>query len=101
MTDSRLADPVRPIFLAFDGEVEPGEPFAHMVESGALTGALLDACRRERVQLETVGVSGFDRTSETVTTQLSDGRPLAATLLVAADGARSRLREAAGIGWVA
>ena len=101
VTDSRLADPVRPIFLAFDGEVAPGEPFAHMVESGALTGALLDACRRERVQLETVGVSGFDRTSESVTTQLSDGRPLAATLLVAADGARSRLREAAGIGWVA
>jgi 2-octaprenyl-6-methoxyphenol hydroxylase len=31
---------------------------------------------------------------------LSDGRSIAASLLVAADGARSRLREAAGIGWV-
>ena len=32
------ADPVRPVFLTFDGEVEPGEPFAHMVESGAAHG---------------------------------------------------------------
>jgi 2-octaprenyl-6-methoxyphenol hydroxylase len=101
VTDSRLADPVRPIFLAFDGEVEPSEPFAHMVESGALTGELLDSCRREGVHLETIGVTGFERGSETVAIQLADGRSLPATLLVAADGARSRLREAAGIGWVA
>src|SRR5690606_28657818 len=25
ITDSRAADPVRPVFLTFDGEVEPGE----------------------------------------------------------------------------
>ena len=33
ITDSRLHDPVRPAFLTFAGEVEPGEPFAHMVEA--------------------------------------------------------------------
>ncbi len=31
VTDSRTADPVRPVFLTFDGEVADGEPFAHMV----------------------------------------------------------------------
>ena len=31
VTDSRLADVVRPVFLSFDGDVEPGEPFAHMI----------------------------------------------------------------------
>ncbi|TMJ28535.1 MAG: 2-octaprenyl-6-methoxyphenyl hydroxylase, partial [Alphaproteobacteria bacterium] len=32
VTDSRLADKMRPVFLSFGGEVEPGEPFAHMIE---------------------------------------------------------------------
>ena len=34
VTDSRLEDAVRPTFLTFDGEVAPGEPFAHMIENG-------------------------------------------------------------------
>ena len=33
VTDSRLDDAVRPVFLTFAGDVEPGEPFAHMVEN--------------------------------------------------------------------
>ena len=33
VTDSRVDDVVRPVFLTFGGEVEPGEPFAHMVEN--------------------------------------------------------------------
>jgi 2-octaprenyl-6-methoxyphenol hydroxylase len=33
VTDSRVEDTVRPVFLTFAGEVEPGEPFAHMVEN--------------------------------------------------------------------
>src|SRR6187551_1137498 len=33
VTDSQLNDATRPVFLTFGGEVEPGEPFAHMVEN--------------------------------------------------------------------
>src|SRR5215468_4850270 len=40
VTDSRLGDAVRPVFLTFDGDVEPGEPFAHMVENSSLIAAL-------------------------------------------------------------
>jgi len=29
ITDSRLGDVVRPVFLTFHGDVEAGEPFAH------------------------------------------------------------------------
>src|SRR5712671_5533837 len=36
ITDSRLNDATRPVFLRFDGDVEPGEPFAHMVENPPL-----------------------------------------------------------------
>jgi 2-octaprenyl-6-methoxyphenol hydroxylase len=40
VTDSRLGDAVRPVFLTFAGEIEPGEPFAHMIENRFLIAAL-------------------------------------------------------------
>src|SRR5512143_4207534 len=33
VTDSKLEDATRPVFLTFSGHVEPGEPFSHMVEN--------------------------------------------------------------------
>lgn len=100
ITDSRIGDPVRPTFLTFDSEVAPGEPFAHMVESGALAAALVSACRTAGVELRSVGVTGFALGDGTISAALAEGAALPAALLVAADGARSRLREEAGIGWV-
>jgi 2-octaprenyl-6-methoxyphenol hydroxylase len=41
ITDSRTADPVRPVFLTFDGNVAKGEPFAYMVPNPAMVGPLL------------------------------------------------------------
>lgn len=98
ITDSRTSDPVRPVFLTFSGEVQPGEPFAHMVENRVLNTALhakadeLGITVREGVSVET-----FETKPESVTVTLSDGRTLETRLLVAADGARSRLRDLAGI----
>jgi len=40
VTDSRIDDAVRPALLTFGGEIEPGEPFAHMIENGRLIAAL-------------------------------------------------------------
>src|SRR6202043_463949 len=40
VTDSKLDDATRPVFLTFSGNVEPGEPFAHMVENRYLIDAL-------------------------------------------------------------
>src|SRR5829696_1526214 len=100
ITDSRVAEPVRPVFLTFDGEVEPGEPFAHMVESGALAAALIEACRAAAVDLHPAAAGGCEADDEAVSLRLAAGGSARAHLLVAADGARSRLREEAGIGWV-
>jgi 2-octaprenyl-6-methoxyphenol hydroxylase len=100
ITDSRLADPVRPVFLTFEGEVAPGEPFAHMVEGGPLTAALVRASSAAGVRLEATAIATFRADGQGVTATTSDGEPLTATLLVAADGGRSRLREQAGIGWI-
>ncbi|MBQ0822518.1 ubiquinone biosynthesis hydroxylase [Microvirga sp. HBU67558] len=100
ITDSRLQDPVRPTFLTFAGEVDGHEPFAHMVTAGDLTATLLEACRDSGVDLRAEGVRGFAVQGARTDVALAEGGSLAASLLVAADGARSRLREQAGIGWI-
>jgi 2-octaprenyl-6-methoxyphenol hydroxylase len=102
VTDSRLEDATRPVFLTFAGEVEPGEPFAHMVENRRLIDALVARAEAEGIDLRATAVSSYDSRADGVTVTLADGNVVEASLLVAADGARSRLRERAGIathGW--
>ena len=148
VTDSRLQQAVRPVFLSFDGEVEPGEPFAHMIENGPLLAALTEKAKQEGVLLRPAAVTDFALSpppergrsprearrvgveprdphgddvdphpdppplrgredarrgpSSLVQVELSDGEIIRARLLVAADGARSAIRERAGIashGW--
>lgn len=99
VSDSRLADPVRPVFLTFSEEGSDG-PFAHMVEAEPLVEALLAACRESGVALAEAGVSAATPHGTGITAVLEDGRAVEAALVVAADGARSRLRQAAGVGLV-
>src|SRR5215510_2679923 len=106
VTDSRLTDAVRPVFLSFDGDVEPGEPFAHMVENGPLLAALAAKAKDEGVTLAPAAVTDLefatDRATDRANVRLSNGDAFAARLVVAADGARSAIRERAGIashGW--
>ena len=56
ITDSRLQDAVRPTFLTFEGDVAPGEPFAHMVENGPLIDALSEKAKEEGVVLRSAAV---------------------------------------------
>jgi 2-octaprenyl-6-methoxyphenol hydroxylase len=137
VTDSALHDTVRPTFLTFAGEVEPGEPFGHMVENAPLIAALVAKARSEGVLLHPLAVnasslslpsessasedardrgSGGERgasapergrsaseaTRVGVDVELADGNPLSAALVIGADGARSAIRDRAGIavhGW--
>jgi len=102
ITDSKLDDAVRPTFLTFGGEVEPGEPFAHMVENRYLIDALVKKATELGVELRAGAVSGFENSPNTIDVKLADGESIATRLLVGADGAKSRIREQAGIashGW--
>jgi 2-octaprenyl-6-methoxyphenol hydroxylase len=113
VTDSRLDDAARPTFLTFGGEVEPGEPFAHMIENRFLIGAFETKARDLGVELRATAVADFPPPASGSERQgreddgwigvtLADGSALAARLLVAADGARSSIRERANIavhGW--
>jgi 2-octaprenyl-6-methoxyphenol hydroxylase len=121
VTDSRLHDVVRPTFLTFDGDVEEGEPFAHMIENGPLLAALVETATEEGVVLLPNAIAGFQRadphlnpppfrgredsrhcSSHHIDVELADGSAISARLLVAADGAHSAIRQRAGIashGW--
>ena len=102
VTDSKLEDATRPAFLTFAGNVEPGEPFAHMVENRFLIDALASHAEANGVELRPTAVASYESHGDAINASLADGRTVEASLLVAADGARSRLRERAGIathGW--
>ncbi|QPC86055.1 ubiquinone biosynthesis hydroxylase [Mesorhizobium sp. NBSH29] len=98
VTDSRASDPVRPVFLTFDGEVAPGEPFAYMVANSVLNGALRRRAGKLGIDImEGIAVSGFETGPASIAVHLADGVTLDARLLVAADGVNSKLRAMAGI----
>lgn len=101
VTDSKLKDAVRPVFLTFAGDVEPGQPFAHMIENAPLNAALAAKARAEGIDLRATAVTRFDNEGGRIAVSLGDSA-VSASLLVAADGARSGIREQAGIvthGW--
>jgi 2-octaprenyl-6-methoxyphenol hydroxylase len=102
ITDSHLDDATRPTFLTFGGQVEPGEPFAHMVENRHLIDALIKRAEAAGIDLRPTAVTAYDARADGIDVTLADGSLINASLLVAADGARSKLRERAGIathGW--
>ncbi len=102
VTDSKLDDAVRPTFLTFGGEVEEGEPFAHMIENKNLIHALVAKAKEIGVELRATAVKDFTQSARTIDVRLADGETISARLLVGADGARSAIREHAGIvthGW--
>lgn len=102
VTDSKLDDAARPTFLTFGGEVEEGEPFAHMIENRHLVDALAEKAKSLGVELRATPVAGFAAGANSTEVQFADGETITARLLVGADGARSLIRERAGIathGW--
>ena len=98
VTDSKMSDPVRPIFLTFDGEVAEGRPFAHMIPNVVMVGALRSACERLGIEIRHgLSATGLKTSDIDIEVSLSDGSALQSRLLVACDGVRSRLRDFAGI----
>lgn len=97
ITDSGKGDISRPEFLGFEGEVAPGEPFAHLVPNRSMTAALLEAARDRAEFIAPAEITGLETGGPVAKVRLSDGRVFSAPLIVAADGAQSALRKMAGI----
>lgn len=99
ITDSRLHDPVRPVFLTFGHEAELNEAFAHMVPEATLHAALKKALQHSQVTLIDGQIADMVADDTMAHVTLDDGRHIDARFVVACDGARSQLRDKAGIGW--
>jgi 2-octaprenyl-6-methoxyphenol hydroxylase len=104
ITDSALNAALRPHLLGFDNELGEDGKGAFMVEHGDLARVLAEAVAAEPAitLYESVRVTGFESGPFAVEVALDRAGPIAASLLVAADGKRSALRELAGIkcvGW--
>ena len=103
VTDSPLDAALRPHLLGFDDQLRRGEAGAYMIENSDLRCALGVAVAREPaiVSFAPDSVVDFATGPVGVTAKLGGGRRIEASLLVAADGKRSRLRQRAGIKCVA
>ncbi|HWM80819.1 MAG TPA: ubiquinone biosynthesis hydroxylase [Pseudolabrys sp.] len=107
ITDSKLADAVRPALLTFANDPgnrsrEPFEPFAHMIENRHLIDALTAKAKAVGVALSVNPVVSSVRSAAGIEVRLADETVIVARLLVGADGARSGVRERADIafhGW--
>jgi len=97
ITDSGQGDLARPLFLRFEGDVAPGEAFAHMVPNQASGAALLAAVEDGITVIAPAQIEDWRAEGPLARLTLSDGRALAAPLIIAADGAQSSLRQRAGI----
>lgn len=98
VTDSRLDDLIRPVFLTFERQ-QDGDPLAHMLPNGPLVAALGAAAEAAGVRFLTPdSVLATEQSPGGRRVMLASGKTLVASLVIAADGARSRLRSEAGIG---
>ncbi|MFD2236466.1 ubiquinone biosynthesis hydroxylase [Aureimonas populi] len=98
VTDSRTADPVRPVFLTFGGEASAGEPFAHMMPNVELNGALRQRAEALGVSLRSgAPVTGLSHEPAGIAVELGGAGRVRARLLIACDGVKSKIRDMAGI----
>lgn len=98
VTDSKVSDITRPVFLTFDNPSQEDTPFAHMVENRELVKALRKKGDVDGViRIQENAVASFEtQTAKTLIT-LKSGEVISAKLLVACDGIMSKLRDMAGI----
>ena len=98
VTDSKVSDVTRPVFLTFANDGKEDEPFAHMVENRELVKALRKKGDADGVvRLTENGVASFETEISRTNVTLNSGDVISTKLLVACDGVRSRLRDMAGI----
>lgn len=95
----RVTDGLSPLHLHFDARDGDTGPLGYMFENRVLRAALIDAgnaASQVRVHAP-ARYRKVERTATGASVELADGTILTAPLVIAADGRRSALREAAGI----
>lgn len=104
ITDSELDAGIRPTLLTYANLTDTGEAASHIVPGDPLMRALEAVAQRhaEITFIAPASATGYESGPAAAKVMLDGGRTIAGHLVVAADGRRSTLREAAGIklvGW--
>ena len=94
----QAVDPEGPSTLRFDADEFGVSELGFIVENNLVRDALLRVLDRTDVNLRfATPIDSIDRIGERYRVALADGRELSADLVIGADGARSNVREFAGI----
>jgi 2-octaprenyl-6-methoxyphenol hydroxylase len=99
ISDSALSDGIRPTRLTYDALTDDGAPAAYMVPATTLASALFESIADAPsvtwiAPADAQSLTLGEHAAEVV---LGDGSRIGASLVVAADGRTSKLRDAAGI----
>ncbi|WP_336294009.1 ubiquinone biosynthesis hydroxylase [Bartonella sp. CB169] len=99
ITDACTNDPVKPTLLTFEGDITPNEPFAAMVEHKTLISALKKRIKDLDIDvIANMCVVDFNNQEDQCTyVTLKNEEIWKTKLLIAADGAHSKLRKKAGL----
>ena len=97
ITDSGRGDLTRPVFLRFDGDVLPGQPYAYMVSNQVLARSLIDRVANRLSIFAPAVTASLIASGSKMVLGMEDGAVLAAPLIVGADGVNSFVRQRAGI----
>ena len=93
ISDSALADGVRPSLLQFIDDKDIADPFAHMVENRLLHAALETQFAASGIARIAASVTSTRSTAQQRQLILADGQTLNARLVAACDGGKSHLRD--------
>ncbi|EJF87720.1 ubiquinone biosynthesis hydroxylase [Bartonella rattimassiliensis] len=98
ITDTDTSAPVKPTLLTFEGDITPNEPFAAMIEHRELINALKKRVKDLKIPVITnTLVIDFHQEDQYTTVTLNNEEVWQTKLLIAADGAHSKLRPKAGL----
>jgi len=97
ITGAATGDGERPTLLTVSDSIEAGEPLAYVIDIRDFRTTLLAAARATGISLKPVRLTSATTHGDRSEARLADGSAIRTALVVAADGAGSRLRARAGI----
>lgn len=98
INEIRVTDGLSPLHLHFDATHGDSGPLGYMFENRRLRAVLIEAAAARKLKVHAPArYTRVERDGARATVELADGIRLMAPLIIAADGRRSPLRDAAGI----
>ncbi|MCE3233570.1 MAG: 2-polyprenyl-6-methoxyphenol hydroxylase [Rickettsiaceae bacterium] len=97
--DIRVTDGESPLFVHYDHKMVGDEPMGHIIENHYIRKALYEKAVQHKnlTILDNTRYTLIDYTPYNATVTLADGKTITSSLVIAADGKNSSVRQSAGI----